>query len=73
MREFRLSPDVSVLVERGAAESRLVADLLSIGKTTPLTAEKVMARRLIKAFGVYDQIGYEIIQAVYDRDHRLVL
>ncbi len=24
-----------------------------------------MARRLIKAFGVYDQIGYEIIQAVY--------
>ena len=67
VREFRLSPDVSVLVERGAAESRLVADLLSIGKTTPLAAEKVMARRLIKAFGVYDQVGYEIIQAVYGR------
>ena len=73
VREFRLSPDVSVLVERGAAESRLVEDLLSIGKTTPLAAEKVMARRLIKAFGVYDQGGYEIIQAVYGRDHRLEL
>ena len=73
VREFRLSPDVSVLVERGAAESRLVADLLSIGKTTPVAAEKVMARRLIKAFGVYDQVGYEIIQAVYAGDHRLEL
>ncbi len=73
VREFRLSPDVSVLVERGAAESRLVADLLRIGKTTPLAEEKVMARRLIKWFGVYDQVGYEIIQAVYAGDHRLEL
>ena len=73
VREFRLSPDVSVLSERGAAESRLVADLLRIGKTTPLAAEKVMAHQLIKAFGVYDEVGYEIIQAVYAGDHRLEL
>jgi diguanylate cyclase (GGDEF)-like protein len=73
VRAFRLAPDVSVLTRRGAAESRLVADLLSIAKATPSATEKGTIGRLMKAVGVYDEVGYEIIQAVYAGNRGLAL
>jgi diguanylate cyclase (GGDEF)-like protein len=73
VRAFRLAPDVSVLTRRGAAESRLVADLLSIAKATPSATEKGTIGRLMKAVGVYDEVGYEIIQAVYAGNRHLAL
>ncbi|MGZ4187926.1 MAG: bifunctional diguanylate cyclase/phosphohydrolase [Solirubrobacteraceae bacterium] len=73
VRAFRLSPDASILAERGAAESKLVADLLSIGSRTRSAAEKSTVDQLMKAVGVYDEVGYEIIQAVYAGDARLAV
>jgi diguanylate cyclase (GGDEF)-like protein/putative nucleotidyltransferase with HDIG domain len=70
VRKFRLSPDASVLADRGSAETQLVEDLLQI--TALDHAAKSVVARLTAADGAYDEIGYETIQAVYAHDYRLV-
>ena len=72
VREFRLSPDVSVLTARGAAESTLVADLVRIAALARSPAAKATVARLSAADGAYDDVDYQIIQAVYAHDNRLV-
>jgi diguanylate cyclase (GGDEF)-like protein/putative nucleotidyltransferase with HDIG domain len=72
VRRFRLSPDVSVLTERGRAESQLVADLERIATLDRRPEAKAVVARLAGADGAYDQVGYDIIQAVYAHDNRLV-
>jgi diguanylate cyclase (GGDEF)-like protein len=70
VREFRLSPDVGLLSERGAVETRLVTDLQRIGALD--TADRPAVTRLTAASGAYTQVEYEMIQAVYAHDNRLV-
>lgn len=72
VRQFRLSPDVSVLTARGAAENKLVDDLVTIGGAAPSAAQRRTVGELMQAVGVYDQIGYEMIQAAYAGDLRRV-
>jgi len=71
VREFRLSSDVSVLSERGAAETELIGDLQRISAFDAEPAAKAVVARLLAADGAYDDVGYEIIQAVYADDTRL--
>jgi diguanylate cyclase (GGDEF)-like protein/putative nucleotidyltransferase with HDIG domain len=72
VRKFRLSPAVSVLAARGAAESTLVADLDHIAALARSPAAKATVARLAAADGAYDDVDYKIIQAVYGHDNRLV-
>jgi diguanylate cyclase (GGDEF)-like protein/putative nucleotidyltransferase with HDIG domain len=72
VRKFRLSPDVSVLVARGQAESQLVSDLQRIAALARSPAAKAVVARLSAADGAYDDVGYQMIQAVYAHDNRLV-
>ncbi len=72
VRKFRLSPAVSVLAARGAAESTLVADLDHIAAAARSPAAKATVARLAAADGAYDDVDYRIIQAVYGHDDRLV-
>jgi diguanylate cyclase (GGDEF)-like protein/putative nucleotidyltransferase with HDIG domain len=72
VRKFRLSPDVSVLVDRGQAESELVGDLQRIAALAVTPAAKAVVARLAAADGAYDNVGYQIIQAVYAHNDRLV-
>src|SRR5438874_780089 len=65
-------PDVSVLTDRGQAESTLVSDLLRIAKLVHSPAARTTVARLSAADGVYDDVGYENIQAVYAHNPRLV-
>jgi diguanylate cyclase (GGDEF)-like protein/putative nucleotidyltransferase with HDIG domain len=71
VRKFRLSPDVSTLAARGQAESTLVSDLLRIATLSRSPAARATVARLSTADGAYDDIGYEIIQAVYAHDNAL--
>ena len=73
VRKFRLSPDVWVLSARGQAESTLVADLIHIAALAQSPAAKATVARLSAADGAYDDVGYQIIQAVYAHDNRLVV
>jgi len=73
VRKFRLSPNVSVLAARGQAESTLVADLIHIAALAQSPAAKATVARLSAADGAYDDVGYQIIQAVYAHDNRLVV
>ena len=72
VRKFRLTADVSVLTDRGAAETQLVSDLQAIAAMDSTPHTKGLVARLISADGAYDEIGYETIQAVYAHDKRLV-
>jgi diguanylate cyclase (GGDEF)-like protein/putative nucleotidyltransferase with HDIG domain len=72
VRRFRLSPDISALTDRGQAESTLVSDLVRIAALARSPAAKATVARLSAADGAYDDINYEIIQAVYAGDERLV-
>jgi diguanylate cyclase (GGDEF)-like protein/putative nucleotidyltransferase with HDIG domain len=72
VREFRLSPKVSVLTARGAAESSLVADLVRIAALARSPVAKATVARLSSADGAYDDVDYQIIQGVYAHDNRLV-
>lgn len=72
VRKFRLSPAVSVLAARGAAEGTLVADLNHIASLARSPAAKATVARLAAADGAYDDVNYQIIQAVYAHDSRLV-
>jgi diguanylate cyclase (GGDEF)-like protein/putative nucleotidyltransferase with HDIG domain len=72
VRKFRLSPDVSVLSQRGLVESQLVSDLQRIVAMEPTSGAKAVVARLTAAFGAYDEVGYEEIQAVYAHDDRRV-
>jgi diguanylate cyclase (GGDEF)-like protein/putative nucleotidyltransferase with HDIG domain len=72
VRRFRLSPDVSVLAARGQAESQLVVDLQHLAALATSPAAKAVVARLSAADGAYDDVGYQMIQAVYAHDHRLV-
>lgn len=72
VRKFRLSRDVSILTDRGAAETQLVSDLQQIAALGVTPQSKAIVARLISADGTYDQVGYEVIQAAYARDPRLV-
>jgi diguanylate cyclase (GGDEF)-like protein/putative nucleotidyltransferase with HDIG domain len=72
VREFRLSPDVSVLADRGSAESQLVDDLQRIVAADRLPGARAVIARLTAADGTYDQVGYEIIQGVLAHDRPLV-
>jgi diguanylate cyclase (GGDEF)-like protein/putative nucleotidyltransferase with HDIG domain len=72
VRKFRLSPDVSVLSDRGLAESQLVDDLQRIAALDRIPGARAVVARLTAADGAYDEIGYEEIQAVYAHDTRLV-
>jgi diguanylate cyclase (GGDEF)-like protein/putative nucleotidyltransferase with HDIG domain len=72
VRKFRLSPNVAVLTERGTAETDLVTDLQRIAAVDARPAAKALVARLLAADGIYDQIEYEIILAVYAHDGRSV-
>jgi diguanylate cyclase (GGDEF)-like protein/putative nucleotidyltransferase with HDIG domain len=72
VRKFELSPDVSVLSDRGLAESQLVADLQRIAAVDRMPGSRAVVARLTAADGAYDEVGYEMIQAVYAHDDRLV-
>jgi diguanylate cyclase (GGDEF)-like protein/putative nucleotidyltransferase with HDIG domain len=72
VRKFRLSPSVSVLTARGDAESTLVADLVQIAALARSPRAKATVARLSAADGAYDDVGFQIIQAVYAHDNRLV-
>jgi diguanylate cyclase (GGDEF)-like protein/putative nucleotidyltransferase with HDIG domain len=72
VRKFRLSPDVSVLTERGTAETQLVGDLQQIAAMSSTPGARAMVARLLAADGDYDEVGYDIIQAVLANDNRLV-
>jgi diguanylate cyclase (GGDEF)-like protein/putative nucleotidyltransferase with HDIG domain len=72
VRKFRLSPDVSVLTERGTAETQLVGDLQQIAAMGTTPAAKAVVARLLAADGQYDAVGYDIIQAVLANNNRLV-
>ena len=72
VRRFRLSPDVSVLVARGQAESQLVVDLQRIAALARTPTAKAVVARLAAADGAYDDVGYDTIQAVYAHNYRLV-
>ena len=61
-----------MLAERGTAETQLVSDLQEIAAMSTTPAAKAVVARLLAADGEYDEIGYEIIQAVYANDNRLV-
>jgi diguanylate cyclase (GGDEF)-like protein/putative nucleotidyltransferase with HDIG domain len=71
VRKFRLIPDVSVLVARGDAEDALVADLKRLDALAQSPAAKATVARLSTADGAYDQVGFDIIQAVYSHNIRL--
>ena len=73
MRKFRLSPSVAVLAARGAAESRLVADLDHIAAVAQSPAAKATVARLAAADGAYDDVDYRFVQAVYAHANRLVV
>ncbi len=72
VRQFRLSPDVSVLTARGQAEVTLVSDLVHIAALARSPGAKATVARLSTADGAYDDVGYQIIQAVYAHNRRLV-
>jgi diguanylate cyclase (GGDEF)-like protein len=71
VRQFRLSPGVTVLAARGQAEDRLVSDLQRLAKLASSPAAKATVANLSTADGAYDQVGYQIILAVYGQDNRL--
>jgi len=68
VRKFRLTPDVSVLVSRGDAEDALVADMKRLDELARSPAAKATVARLSTADGAYDQVGFDIIQAVYSHN-----
>ncbi|HEY8765325.1 MAG TPA: diguanylate cyclase [Solirubrobacteraceae bacterium] len=68
VRKFRLTPDVSVLVSRGNAEDALVADMQRLDALASSPAARATVARLSTADGAYDQVGFDIIQAVYSRN-----
>jgi diguanylate cyclase (GGDEF)-like protein len=68
--QFRLSPDVALLSTRGSAETQLIGDLQRIAGMD--SADRPVVSRLMAAYGAYGQVEYEMIQAVYAGDNRLV-
>jgi diguanylate cyclase (GGDEF)-like protein/putative nucleotidyltransferase with HDIG domain len=72
VRKFRLTPNVTVLSDRGRAEAALVSDLVRIASLAQSPVAKATVARLSTADGAYDNVNFQIIQAVYAHKNRLV-
>jgi diguanylate cyclase (GGDEF)-like protein len=72
VREFRLAPAVSVLATRGQVQNALANDIQRIAAMAHSPAANATLGRLTTADGAYDDVDFQIIEAVYAHDNRLI-